>query len=162
MPPLRLYLDTSVINFLFADDAPEKRDVTIRLFQLIREGGRFEAFSSSVAVEEVQQTRDADKRAALLSVFDANPIVLIDRVSLEPAVSRLANAYLYGRVLPEKSREDALHVAIATLFGCNRLVSWNFRHLANKDRQKLFSTVNRRLGHEHTPHLLTPEVLLAS
>ncbi len=30
MKKLRIYLDTSVINFLFADDAPEKRDATAR------------------------------------------------------------------------------------------------------------------------------------
>ena len=29
MKKLRIYLDTSVISFLFADDAPEKRDITL-------------------------------------------------------------------------------------------------------------------------------------
>ncbi|MCX7002688.1 MAG: hypothetical protein NTV22_05365 [bacterium] len=32
MKKLRIYLDTSVINFLFADDAPEKRDITREFF----------------------------------------------------------------------------------------------------------------------------------
>ena len=29
MKKLVVYLDTSVLNFLFADDAPEKRDITL-------------------------------------------------------------------------------------------------------------------------------------
>ena len=33
MKKLRIYLDTSVINFLFADDAPEKRDATVEFFK---------------------------------------------------------------------------------------------------------------------------------
>ena len=33
MKKLKIYLDTSVINFLFADDAPEKRDITIEFFE---------------------------------------------------------------------------------------------------------------------------------
>ncbi len=28
-----IYLDTSVINFLFADDAPEKKEITIDFFE---------------------------------------------------------------------------------------------------------------------------------
>lgn len=32
MRPLQLYLETSVWNFCFADDAPEKRDATIAFF----------------------------------------------------------------------------------------------------------------------------------
>ena len=32
MRKLKLYLDTSVWNFFFADDAPEKRDVTKDFF----------------------------------------------------------------------------------------------------------------------------------
>ena len=29
---ISIYLDTSVINFLFADDAPEKKEVTVDFF----------------------------------------------------------------------------------------------------------------------------------
>ena len=28
-----IYFDTSIINFLFANDAPEKRDITIEYFK---------------------------------------------------------------------------------------------------------------------------------
>jgi len=35
MKKLRIYLDTSVINFLFADDAPEKRDLTAEFFKRV-------------------------------------------------------------------------------------------------------------------------------
>ncbi len=32
MKKLRVYLDTSVISFLFADDAPEKKAITVAFF----------------------------------------------------------------------------------------------------------------------------------
>lgn len=32
---LRVYLDTSVLNFYYADDTPDKRDVTIAFFREI-------------------------------------------------------------------------------------------------------------------------------
>ena len=42
---LKVYLDTSVINFLFADDAPEKKEVTIDFFEnyLDDPGGKMQA-----------------------------------------------------------------------------------------------------------------------
>jgi len=33
MKKLSIYLDTSVINFIYADDAPEKRDATKDFFE---------------------------------------------------------------------------------------------------------------------------------
>ena len=42
MKKLKIYLDTSIINFLFADDAPEKRDVTREFFsEYIRAGNLY-------------------------------------------------------------------------------------------------------------------------
>lgn len=38
MRRLKLYLETSVWNFYFADDAPEKRDITRQFFEQIQRG----------------------------------------------------------------------------------------------------------------------------
>jgi len=43
---ISLYLDTSVINFLFADDAPEKKEVTIDLFENYIAKNVYEVFIS--------------------------------------------------------------------------------------------------------------------
>ncbi len=45
MKKTRLYLDTSVPSFLFADDAPEKKMVTIKFWKLLSEG----AFDAAVS-----------------------------------------------------------------------------------------------------------------
>ncbi len=38
MKKLKVYLDTSVINFLFADDTPELKTATIDFFENLSEG----------------------------------------------------------------------------------------------------------------------------
>jgi predicted nucleic acid-binding protein len=43
---LRIYLDTSVINFLFADDAPDFRRATVEFFD--RYAKRYELFVSEI------------------------------------------------------------------------------------------------------------------
>lgn len=38
MKKTKLYLDTSVPSFLFADDSPEKREVTIKFWDVLKLG----------------------------------------------------------------------------------------------------------------------------
>ena len=50
---------------------------------------------------------------------------------------------------------------IATLNRVNVIVSWNFRHIVNLNRIRLFTATNLRLG-LHTPEIRSPlEVLSA-
>lgn len=52
MRKLKLYLDTSVWNFFFADDAPRERDVTKEFFDVIKKE-IYEIFISGVVIREV-------------------------------------------------------------------------------------------------------------
>lgn len=54
MRKLKLYLDTSVWNFFFADDAPEKRAVTKDFFDLVKQG-QYEVFISEVVFKEIRR-----------------------------------------------------------------------------------------------------------
>ena len=58
--------------------------------------------------------------------------------------------------IPAAQREDALHVAYATVHGLDILLSWNFKHLANVRREALIAAINQREGHGHTLRLLSP------
>jgi predicted nucleic acid-binding protein len=67
MKKLAIYLDTSVLNFLFADDAPEKRDITREFFEQLKEK-KHDAYVSDVVVDEISKA-DPDKRDALLKII---------------------------------------------------------------------------------------------
>jgi hypothetical protein len=41
----KIYIETSVFNFYFADDAPDKREDTVRLFEGILQG-KYEPYTS--------------------------------------------------------------------------------------------------------------------
>ena len=49
MKKLKLYLETSVWNFYFANDAPDKRTETLRLFEEIR-SDKYETYISELMV----------------------------------------------------------------------------------------------------------------
>ncbi|MEI6436430.1 MAG: hypothetical protein WCP32_16500 [Bacteroidota bacterium] len=64
---LRIYLDTSVPNFLFADDSPEKMEITLDLFINFIKPSIYRSFISPVVIAEIEETKDDNKRIQLLN-----------------------------------------------------------------------------------------------
>jgi len=56
-------------------------------------------------------------------------------------------------------RADALHVPLATVSGSDVLVSWNFKHLVNLGRIRLFNAVNLEMGY-HSIEIRSPKEVL--
>jgi hypothetical protein len=81
-------------------------------------------------------------------------------LEVTPECSELARFYVASGVLPARKLEDALHVAIATIYEVDILVSWNHRHMANVRKTEQYRGANLLRGHSQTPLILTPlEVL---
>ena len=155
MKKLRIHLDTSVISFLFADDAPEKRDITIRFFHGWVATGRYETAISPVVVREIERTKHEDERTRLLGVIVDYSL---KSVPLDPReeVADLADAYVAARVIPRKKYEDALHIALCTVREMDVLVSWNYQHLANVNKERRIMAVNQSLGYYYPLRITTP------
>ena len=58
----------------------------------------------------------------------------------------LAQNYINEKILGQASLNDAYHIAIATINRLDVLVSWNFKHIVNFDKIKLFNSINLKLG----------------
>lgn len=140
---LRLYLDTSVWSFAFADDAPDYQRDTLAFFSEARKD-RYEIFSSSIVATEILRTRDTRKRDAMLWLFDE---ILPQMLPVSPESRALARHYLAAGVVPPRSVADELHVAIATVSEVPVVLSWNFKHLANLRRNDLFQAANLSAGY---------------
>jgi len=155
MKPLRLYLGTSVINFLFADDAPQERKWTEEFFEKVVGSGRADVYISQVVADEIARTPDEARRKQLEEVI-RRPV--LQTLPAEPAgeVEELAEAYLRAGVLPPSAEDDALHVAIATVHEVDVLVSWNFKHLANVQRERRIVVLNESLGYVYPLRITTP------
>ena len=151
---MRIYLDTSVINFLFADDAPEKRDATIKFFErVVRHSDA--VFISPLVVVEIERTRDAKRRSQLLGVLQDNALPML-RPEPPAEVELLVAAYQRRGAIPPGQLEDATHVAICTVNEVDVLASWNFRHLANVKRERRIAAVNESLGYVYPLRITTP------
>jgi predicted nucleic acid-binding protein len=155
MKKLRIYLDTSVINFLFADDATEKRDITRRFFNECVQFKVYEVFISSLVVDEINRTRDEERRGRLLAAIRQYGL---SELPLEPwtEIEQLAAQYCRLKIVPPRKEDDALHVAIATVHLVDVVLSWNFDHLANVNKERQFLVANESLGYFYPLRIVTP------
>lgn len=115
---MRLYLETSVPNFLFAEDAPDKRLLTEELFKLIQQG-EHEAVVLTLFLDEIGRAPEP-LRTQLEGVRCRYGL---DIVRFTDACQALADAYIEARAFTEANRYDASHVATAAHHGCDVAVS---------------------------------------
>ena len=137
MRPLRVYVDTSVFGGMFD---PEYVEDTRRFFQEV-DKGRFKIVASEYVVKEIAPAPQDVKG------FFELYLSIIELLDDSMEVRRLTDLYLAHKVLTEKYRTDASHVAYATIYACTGLVSWNFKHIVHPDKCMLFNVVNASQGY---------------
>ncbi len=151
MRRLKLYLDTSVWNFFFADDAPEKRDITKEFFNSVQKGV-YEIYVSDVVFKEVNNAPE-DKKVQLAKLIEQCVPIKLDTPE---EAEKLAAVYLDKKIIPEIKKDDALHIGIATVFEMDAVITWNYRHLANLRKVELFHSANLEAGYFKKIEIITP------
>jgi predicted nucleic acid-binding protein len=146
-----IYLETTIFNFPFADDAPQYQAEARQLFAEIK-AGKFTPFTSEYVLDELEDTRDADRLKKM------NALITDYAVEVLPGsdeIMRLAELYIAGGVIPEKYSTDAIHIAAATVAGHDFIISLNFRHIVKHKTIIETEIINAREGYKrvfiHTP-----------
>ena len=151
---MKIYIETTVPNFLFADDAPEKRRATEVFFEWLRVSPD-EIFISKLVEDEISACPEP-KRTRMISVLLGLGLEVLPN---DPDCSALADEYIGAGIIPARFKNDALHVAVAVWHKLDVVVSWNMNHLVNVRKVDRINAVNQRLG--LTPiRINTPEEVL--
>ena len=151
-----VYVETTVVSYLTAK--PSRDVVMVERQQLTREwwedrGQAFRVVSLHLVVREASA---GDRQAARRRLDILRGVELL---AITPDATTLARSLTGSGVVPENSPEDALHVAVAVVNGCNYLVTWNYHHLAREDMRARIEAFCRDEGYE--PALIcTPGELL--
>ena len=77
------------------------------------------------------------------------------------SVERIAKVILRELGIPEKSKLDGYHSAVAALNSQDYIVSWNFKHMANSRVRKVFKEICSGEG-IICPEISTPEEMLGA
>lgn len=151
MRKLRLYLETSVWNFYFATDAPEKKEITWRLFDRIKQD-EYEIFISDAVIGEIDKAEDKKKKSLLALIKEFEP----QRLIINEEILSLARMYVSEGIFPVNKIEDAIHAAVATVFEMDALISWNLKHLSNLKKMEMINGINMKEGYVKRLELITP------
>jgi len=142
----KLYLESSVINMYFQEEAPYLRDLTRQFWRDVLP--HFDVYVSEAVLDEIRATTEANLRKAL-----KNLIKDFEVLKMTEEVIELADTYLSHRRLP---RGDALHLASASIGEMDFLVTRNLRHIYKRGTQEMIREVNTRLRIP-VPTIVTPE-----
>ncbi len=151
MRKLKLYLDTSIWNFFFADDAPEKRDITKKFFDSIKEN-IYEIFISEAVIREINDASPPKRKILFDLVNEYVPVEL----EVTEEANELTEFYMERNIIPKGKKDDAFHVAIATVHEMDAIITWNYQHLANLRKSELFNGVNLERGYTKRLEIVTP------
>ena len=134
----RIYLDTSVIG---GYHDMEFETATRQLFKRIADN-EFDVYFS-----EITETELANAPQQVKDVKDLIPDDCIHYTEMNDEVKALALLYVEEKILGEASRNDAYHIALASVNRIDCLISWNFKHIVNYDKIKMFNAINMRFGY---------------
>jgi len=155
MKKLKIYLDTSVISFVFADDAPEKQAITCEFFDYYLD--KYNVFISDLVLAEIEQTQDDLLKSKLKNVVKKYKLeILQTNENDQQNIFNLAQKYIDNKIITEKYFDDAIHIATTTYYNFDILLSWNFKHIANIVKQIEVNKINQSENFIKELYLLNP------
>ena len=151
-----LYLETSMISYLVGWLS---RDLITAAHQQItrewweKEREKFHLYISPYVMEEISKgdINCSQERLDLIK----NISLLRPKVEIE----EIANQYIQFLQLPPKATFDAFHLAIASYYAMDILLTWNLTHIANRIFVRKYEEKNQALNLS-SPIVCTPEDLL--
>ena len=156
--PLRVYLETTVFNFYFDADREGHEDV-VRLLEAIR-AGRFEGYASTFVMDELKRApepkRSKPKRSNMMALTDKYGITILHST---PNVERLSELYVTNGVIPPSHLLDSEHIAMASAYELDVIVSYNFEHINRAKTRNLTAIINRQEGYDGVKICTAREVL---
>ena len=147
---LRVYADTSVFGGCFDD---EFRAESTRFFEDVR-SGRFVVVVSDVTLDELGLAPESVRR-----ILADLPQSRVEVVNSSEESNDLKQAYLDAGVVGPASRNDAAQIALATIFGADLVVSWNFKHIVHFEKIAGYEGVNRLRGYR-SPKIYSPREMV--
>jgi predicted nucleic acid-binding protein len=139
---LKIYVETSVISFLLAKDAPEKMKITQEFFKKVMKD--YDVFISELVLAEIEKSPEPQK-SFFINIIEKYKL---NALKLNEEARKLADEYLKAKIVPKKYFNDVFHIAVATVNNMDVIVSWNLRHIVKLSTKIKVKEINSRLGYK--------------
>lgn len=155
MKPI-VYTETSIVSYLTARPnrnlvAVAHQQLTLEWWEKVRP--QVDCVISGFVVQEASRgdPNAAEKRLEILAQLRV--------LELNNEIRTLASQYFTALQIPESSKTDAFHLAVAVWHKTDYMLTWNCKHIANGRVRKILEELNLTLNVK-TPVICTPEELM--
>lgn len=114
----------------------------------------YQLVTSIAVIEELERGDYPNKEQTVDLVAD------IPLLNINTEIHDIVETYIRRKLMPADIMGDALHLATASFHGCDFLLTWNCKHLANANKFSHIRRLNTLLG-LYVPALITPVELLS-
>ena len=144
----KIYLETTMFSFYYGSEATQEyckyKADTQSVFAMIK-AGKYEAFTSPFAADELADEPDNEKRFKMLALIPEYGVRLL---SPTEETQRLTELYIQEEVVSPAWETDAAHIAITAVNGLDFIVSLNFAHIVRPWTVERVRRVNYREGYK--------------
>lgn len=147
-----VYVETTIPSYYHDARIESARDIERTRQRWDHERSRYECFISGVVLDELSSGAYPTQRA-YLELVEALP--LLDVI---PEVLEIAKAYQAEGLMPRRPAADSVHLALASWYRMDFLLTWNCTRIANASKARRLEAINIRM-HLGVPILVTPHQL---
>ena len=126
-----LYLDTTIPSYYYDQrkelDIRYRRKVTRDWW--VKEKDSFSLYISELVLVELQRGNYPQKEKVILLVKDISILPIV------PEIEDIVRDYLKNYLMPRTDMGDAFHLAYASFYKMDYLLTWNCNHLANVNKK---------------------------
>jgi len=144
-------LDTTIPSYYY----DQRKELDIRYRRKITkawwadEKDAFDLYISELVLVELQRGNYPQKEKVIRLVKDISILPIVSEI--EDIVSE----YLKNHLMPRIDMGDAFHLAYASFYKIDYLLTWNCNHLANVNKKEHIEAINRKLK-LFVPEIITP------
>ena len=144
-----VYLDSTIPSYYFDERESIKSFVEITKKWWLEERNNFDIFTSEETLDELNEGNYPNKKNVI--EFAAKlPLLTPDEKIIE-----IADIYLANYMMPQVLKGDSIHLAYASYYKMDFLLTWNCNHLANANKKQHIRLINTRLNLS-IPEITTP------
>lgn len=144
-----VYLDSTVPSYYHDQRRQLQAFIDVTRAWWDEQRANFDLYVSEATLVELHEG-DYPRKAEVTSLVHG-----VDVLAVTNDVEAIAEVYVEQFVMPKGALGDAFHLAVASYYKCDYLLTWNCNHLANANKRQHIQIVNTRLG-LFVPQIVTP------
>lgn len=142
-------MDATILSYLYDERTSLRAFVKATCDWWRVERPRYGVYVSEVTLAELD-AGDYPRKGEVIAAA-----VAVELLPPNESILEIAQTYLAHKLMPQQLRGDALHLAYASFYRIDFLLTWNCRHLANANKRQHIRWVNTLLSLA-TPEIITP------